>query len=381
MSTGTDADVAVVGVGTMGAMTLWQLARRGVSCVGFEQFRVGHELGAGAGESRQFRDNYLEAQVRDVMAGAEEHYRALEADSGLSLLRRTGGLTIGPADSELVTTLVSHIRDYEDEPVHLDRADVARRYRPHRLGPDDVAVWNERSGFVRPELAIAAAHTTARRHGARLVEGHAVDEIVPLGGAVRIRCADQWWTVRRVVVTAGGWAWRLLPGIPGVDLGRLLLTWFPTTRDDLFAVDRWPTFTRQFDGIALYGMPSLSPGTVRIGLVGPRDRFTDPDALDRSHVPHDEIALISDLVARSVSDVLPTVIRAGTYFDAYTTDGQPLVGPVDPSGDIVAAAGFCGRGFKMAPVIGRILADLATVGTTPFDIGAWSPDRFDPVPA
>ena len=50
-----DAEVGVVGTGTMGSMTMWQLARRGVSVLGFEQFSLGHDRGAGAGETRQYR--------------------------------------------------------------------------------------------------------------------------------------------------------------------------------------------------------------------------------------------------------------------------------------------------------------------------------------
>ena len=45
-------DVGVLGVGSMGSMTLWQLARRGVRAIGFEQFSVGHDRGAAGGETR-----------------------------------------------------------------------------------------------------------------------------------------------------------------------------------------------------------------------------------------------------------------------------------------------------------------------------------------
>lgn len=375
MTSRLDAEVAVIGVGTMGAMALWQLARRGVECLGFEQFRVGHELGAGAGESRQFRDNYLEPEVRDVMPLAEREYRRLEAESGLRLLTLTGGLTIGSAESRLVTDLVARIRAEGDEPRILTHREVRERFPQHRLADDDVVVWNDRSGFIRPEQAVVAAHGCAVARGARIVEGHAVTHMEPRDDAVLLRCAGRAWTARRVVITAGAWTWRLLD-VPGSDLGRLLLTWFPTRRDDLFTLDRNPTFTRDVGGTTIYGMPSLTHGTVRIALVGPRSRFADPDQLDRVHVPAAEIDRISGLVSDWMPDVVPTAVRTGTYLDAYTPDGQPLVGPLDPAGRVLVAAGFSGRGFKMAPVIGRILADLATDRRCGADLRPWSPRRF-----
>jgi sarcosine oxidase len=44
---------------------------------------------------------------------------------------------------------------------------------------------------------------------------------------------------------------------------------------------------------------------------------------------------------------------------------------------VIYAAGFSGHGFKFAPVIGEILADLGTEGrTTAHPIGFLSPERF-----
>jgi sarcosine oxidase len=41
------------------------------------------------------------------------------------------------------------------------------------------------------------------------------------------------------------------------------------------------------------------------------------------------------------------------------------------------ACGFSGHGFKFVPVVGEILADLATTGTTCHPIHLFAPDRFN----
>jgi sarcosine oxidase len=43
---------------------------------------------------------------------------------------------------------------------------------------------------------------------------------------------------------------------------------------------------------------------------------------------------------------------------------------------VTVASGFSGHGFKFAPVIGEILADLAITGTTAHPIGLFDPRRF-----
>jgi sarcosine oxidase len=45
-------------------------------------------------------------------------------------------------------------------------------------------------------------------------------------------------------------------------------------------------------------------------------------------------------------------------------------------GRVVVGAGFSGHGFKFVPVVGQVIADLATEGGTGFDLGFLSPGRF-----
>jgi len=53
-------DAAVVGLGAMGAATAWQLARRGLTVVGFDTFHPPHEMGSSHGRSRIIREAYFE---------------------------------------------------------------------------------------------------------------------------------------------------------------------------------------------------------------------------------------------------------------------------------------------------------------------------------
>lgn len=55
-----DADVVVIGVGSVGSMASWQLASRGLRVVGIDRFPVPGPFSAYAGESRVFRMVYAE---------------------------------------------------------------------------------------------------------------------------------------------------------------------------------------------------------------------------------------------------------------------------------------------------------------------------------
>jgi sarcosine oxidase len=42
---------------------------------------------------------------------------------------------------------------------------------------------------------------------------------------------------------------------------------------------------------------------------------------------------------------------------------------------VTVACGFSGHGFKFVPVVGEVLADLATTGSTPHPISLFDPRR------
>ena len=62
----------------------------------------------------------------------------------------------------------------------------------------------------------------------------------------------------------------------------------------------------------------------------------------------------------------------------YTTtpDDHFVIAPHPGHATVTVAAGFSGHGFKFAPVVGEILADLATTGSTPHPIDLFTPARF-----
>jgi sarcosine oxidase len=148
------ADVAVIGLGAMGALTAWRLAARGAKVIAFERFRPGHDRGSSHGESRIFRTAYFESpEYVPLLHRAHQLWRRLESESGSVLLTETGGLMIGTADGELITGVLRSAFHNRLPHEVLSRQEMERRYPQHRLGPKDVTVLEKKAGFLRPERA------------------------------------------------------------------------------------------------------------------------------------------------------------------------------------------------------------------------------------
>jgi len=369
--------VAVVGVGTIGAMTLWQLARRGIHAVGYDSYAPGHDRGGAGGESRIFRTAYQEGtQYVPLLEEALDLWRKLEVASGQRLFYQNGCATVGPADHPKISA-VQNAAAAHDLPLEVLKSDEARRRVPeHPLRDGEVLLLDRQGGLLKPEPSVVAAVSLAESAGAEVRRYSPVLDVQDNRGSAMVWTGGGQEEYDRVIVCPGPWA-RRLPILRGYPLTPKLLTatWFPRRSSSAFTLDSTPVAIRV--GQPAYScFPSVDGTGVKVIVHGHFTDLTDPEALPRS-AEVDVVRRASRAVAETLPGVVPDPIRVGTYSDIYTADEHALLGPASPdSGAVILAAGFSGHGFKLAPAFGRLAADLALTGSTDQDVSFLSPARF-----
>ncbi|MGH3358326.1 MAG: N-methyl-L-tryptophan oxidase [Nocardioidaceae bacterium] len=372
-----DAQVAVVGTGSIGSMALWQLAKAGVSAIGFEQYGIAHDQAAAGGESRIFRTAYLEgAEYVPLLQRAHDLWRELESESGRDLLRLNGGLMIGNRDSDAMRNVQASIDEFGLSHEVLDGATMAERYPQHRMTGDEIAILDHRAGVLRPEFAVAAAAYRARELGAEVVSHTRVTAVEPGPDGVTVRTADRDYNVGQAVVTAGPWTARFAPGLkPHVRPKRLVMTWYQAREPRMWEPDACPIFIRNAEDVHVFGIPTLDGGSVKVAPHADYGEFDDGDDLDRN-VDVAELARINAAVTRYLPGLIPEPVRVSAYMDAYTPDGQGLVGRAPGTENVWLLGAFSGHGFKMAPAFGQVASDLVQRGATDQPIAHLDPQRF-----
>jgi sarcosine oxidase len=185
---------------------------------------------------------------------------------------------------------------------------------------------------------------------------------------------------KRLVICPGAWAADLLAhlGVP-LEIERHVQFWFqPDGGVEPFLPERHPAWL--WDGGAGDGLPYSIPavdgpeGGVKISWHR-MGRPAHPDALDRTVSPA-EVEAIAEAVRARVPALAGRFLRAVPCMYTNTPDEHFVVGPHPRHPQVVVAAGFCGHGFKFAPVIGEIVSDLVVTGETAHPIGLFDPGRF-----
>ncbi|WP_395819510.1 FAD-dependent oxidoreductase [Curtobacterium flaccumfaciens] len=352
------APVVVIGAGVVGAATAYALTARGERVLLVEQHARGHHLGSSHGATRIFRQGYADPEYVALTTRALALWEALEAAAGEELIVRTGAVDHGRP--EVVDAIAAALADADVPHESLTPDQAAARWPG--IAFEGHVLTHASAGRIRSERTIEVFLTLAERTGlvdlrfdTRVtgLEDHGADVTVTLSDGSAVRTAS-------VVAAVGSWAPTLVgellagrgAGLPAIRVTQEQPAHFPSHLPDA----AWPSFVHWADGDDVYGL--LTPGEgVKVGFHG-TGPVVDPDHRDFVPVPA-EAERLQAYVARYV----PGVDATKPEFISCLYDNSPDEDfVIDRVGPLTVATGFSGHGFKFAPLLGEMLADLATGG-------------------
>lgn len=373
-------DVIILGLGAMGGAAAQQVARRGKRVLGIDQFTPPHDRGSSHGGSRIIRQAYFEGpDYIPLVLRAYELWHDLELEEGKLLVHTTGGLVIGNRDGELVRRTISSAKQHNIAIEVLSERELATRFSAFRPLPDDVGVLEKLAGYLVPEDCIQAQLASATRAGAELHYGEEVRSWSTEPDRVEVQTARGRYTAKHLVVTAGPWAGKVLRSAFPVRVTRQVTAWIqPTVGTGPFLPERFPIFIAEgrSGGYASYGFPAIDgpDGGIKVAIHGSPIECS-PESVGRVIHDSDIKQIISGLRGR-IPSIDGPVIRAKTCLYTMTPDEHFIIGAHPQAPSCTVACGFSGHGFKFAQVVGEILADLSTTGSTRHSIAMFSPARF-----
>lgn len=378
-------DVIVIGVGSMGSSACYHLAKQGHKVLGLEQFDITHELGSHAGQSRIIRKAYGEATVYvPLLERAYQNWATLEMETGTQLLFKTGMVYFGTPDSTFLQTVKQSSTQYDIPVNKLTEKECQQKYPQFHLPADFERLEEPDAGLLAPERCILLMVQQALFKGATIKTHEKVINWVHKNGIVTVTTDRDTYQATKLVITAGPWVSKLVPSLKyKLTVTRQPLAWVQPKKWEEFDMKKFPCWLIRNDGHDFYGFPIVPAGQfggplgLKLGMHHPGGEATDPDQVDRAPRGRDENALIQFLqqfIPNGYQNtlVMKTCIYTKTEDEHFIVDFLPGY-----HGNVTIATGFSGHGFKFVSVIGEVLADLATKGTTPFDLAFLRLGRFE----
>jgi sarcosine oxidase len=344
-------DCIVLGLGAMGSACLYQLARRGASVLGLEQFDIAHALGSSGGISRQTKVMpYLGGRYEPLIRRANENWQSLEKDSGQKVFHQCGYLQLGK-NQQLPSAKATKIELYDESTL----PDRFPQFQDLPRGTN--GLFDHQGGLLRSELAIASHCHVALKQGAQIRAQEAVTDWSTDEDRVTVTTSRGKYRAKHLVLAAGAWNAKLVPQLRGkLHVTRLSLGWFAPETPAAFSVDKFPIWLHG----AYYGFPVLPdfPG-FKVAKHWHGDP-TDPDKVDRTPNAADE-QLVRNYLERHLPSTNGSVLA---FKVCMYTHGGPWLGHLPGEKRVTFIAACNGGGFKFSSAYGEALADLATEGKT-----------------
>lgn len=357
-------DVVVVGGGLEGCAAAWALSRRGVTdVVVAERGTVGS--GMTGKSSGIVRCHYGVSSLAAMAAVGLEVFENAQDLFGTDIGFRQTGYVVGVADANVdaLRKSLAAQRSVGVDTEEIDHAEVARLWPYADLTPFAAFGWESRGGYGDAYQTAQAFSASARSAGARVRQGSPAAGLLVDGDRVTgVRLADgSEISAGTVVVATGVWTRPFLAPY-GIDMPIRVVREQIVLIDpgiDSAAVSRLPVFS---DLVSLqYVRPEVG-GEI---LFGNSDLAHTEDADPDSYLNRATEAFVDVTVDKVGTRFpgFPDAAISSSYAGCYdvTPDWNPVISP-GPVDGLVIAAGFSGHGFKIAPAVGRLVADLVVDG-------------------
>jgi sarcosine oxidase subunit beta len=374
-------DTIVIGGGVIGASIACHLARLSAGRV---LLLERGELGGGtsAQSSCIVRTHYsvpeniaLARAALDILAGLPDYLEDAEADCGLN---RCGLMLIAPPGertSALRKTLA--LQRAQGLAAREIAVDDARRIHPLLdFGDDPVIGWEPGAGYADAYMTLSAYVRAARRRGAVVREGADVVGLLRDGARVTGVMTREGAIGADVVVSAQNIWSRELSDWVGIDVPLASMRHAVMTLECKTPYP--PNLPVVMDWIPKDGIyfRSYSGRQVLVGDTGDGERLAAPDTT-QADVPLDHVADIGEKLSRR----MPAFAEAGlarSWTGVYdvSPDWNPVLGPLPGIDGLLVAFGFSGHGFKLSPIVGRLVAQAALGMKTDLPLAPYSIERF-----
>eukprot|EP00899_Mesostigma_viride_P026302 jgi/Mesvir1/6857/Mv09028-RA.1 len=378
-------DVCVIGVGAMGSAACSHLASRGLSVLGLEQFDIPNARGSSHGHTRIIRLAYFESPAYTPLAKRSiQLWRELEEATGQQgqLLHTTGALDIGPPHSVVFSQAHASCLQHGLPHEVLDGKQVRERWPALSGMPDGyMACFQGDGGMLAVEACVRAHADNARRLGAHI---HSNEEVLSYrhvgasadasdaGGTsdnalIQVTTNRGVYRCRHLCLTAGPWTAAggvcLVPELaPLLQVERQVVGWFAPVEEEQgwkITPQHLPVFIIQDDDAReWYGLPQFNVPGLKVGLFSHKQETVgDPSSV--APPCQGDADLLRGVLQRFLPCANGAALDLSTCMFTYSPDHHFIVDKLPcPTGNVTVGCGFSGHGFKFAPVIGEMLADL-----------------------
>lgn len=360
----SSSDFLIIGAGIFGVTTALELRGRGYDVTLIDPGPLPYPLAASTDVSKVVRMEYgKDRQYMRMVMQAIEGFQQWNEEFGEDLYHETGVLMVSKEPMSAGGYVDDSFRMLLQEgqwPEKLSADEIMRRFPAWNPSEYAEGFYHARGGYAESERVVSKLVAQAKRDNVAVYAGQTADELLLHGSRVRgVRTQEgQTFLAEHTVVAAGAWTPWLLPELQQVmqATGHPIFHLRPSD-SALFTPPNFVVFTADTARTGWYGFPLLRGGIVKVGNHGVGLPL---------HPEHDERAVYEEDCAQLrgfLASTFPALLEAEIVYTRRclyndTLDEHFWIDRHPGKEGLSVAAGGSGHGFKFAPVLGGLIADV-----------------------
>jgi glycine/D-amino acid oxidase-like deaminating enzyme len=374
-------DLIIVGGGIMGLMTAYYAVLQNSNVVIIERLTIGNKEAASFSYTRSIRTDYLEPLYARLAYEAQLLWLELEQKSKNQLFNKCGCLNIAKSsitpniEGTYAQRSFEVARSLHYQPEKYSREELRKKFPQFEA---DFGTLDTKGGFLQLPAITEFILGLLKERGVTFLENTEITSIEEQKDYVILTTNKGLLQATKLVVTAGKGTNGVISRIKNTHLvfpisyERPQRRYYYPAKDkiDMFMPDKFPVFA--YTDVGIYGHPIFDKkkGAVKIAFFVPVGVQKDDRKIK---CVEDFVAICLPVLSNARSE---EITDADNCWYDIVADDDFILGGLPGFEHIVVGTGWRGTGYKFAPLIGKILSQLALQNGTVFDIQQFNPGRF-----
>ncbi|CAI2357262.1 unnamed protein product [Caenorhabditis sp. 36 PRJEB53466] len=378
----TDYDVLVVGAGIFGSCTAYNCQKLGLKTLLLEQYELGHSRGSSHGKSRVIRYAHTNPEYVPLVGDSYDQIEELEKKRDEKLWKKLG--LLWAATGNQVESISGNLKLHNIDHEMIPGTEIEKRYPQFCFDENWMGLLDPMGGVIYANKWLTAFQDEFRTLGGVIHDNEEFLSFSEDNGIVTISTSKGHCTAKKLVFTVGCWITKFLPNVKfDIKAISLAVCYWKAKEEGtshLLSEDYFPAvIVKNLEKHEEYfALPDTDyPGAIKLVI-------DDGDALttDLCH-PNDQTQHLKNLPGNFIKAHIPIVdgtspFKVDRCIYTNSPDHHYLIGPISSSNTNILVGGCgSGSGFKVAPGIGKALAEMAAGKKTTVDVSFFSPNRFD----
>lgn len=385
-------DTIVIGAGSMGLATGYELSRRGQTVLMLDPYESPHTFGSHHGETRLIRIAYAEgARYVPFVQRARELWIQLEqqmrdgSHAPEALFAQIGVVSLFHPAAPSIQEIETCVREFGLDFERLTAHEAMQRWPGWDVPEDYVVHFDPAGGVLFSEACLRAYKHGCQQQGVVFKFGGGLTSLIFTEQQVEVTWGGESFTARHLVLAAGAGTPHILKSwfpdwmIPLQPIRKVFAWYQPQNAKDgptdVYSSPGFPGFCVESPDAWFYGFPDFGEGV----KVGRHDggQPCSPETLDRTFFAGsaDDQDLHQFLHAFMPAAAGP-LIQGSVCMYTMTPDENFIIDRHPSYSNVIIAAGFSGHGFKFASAVGEALAEMVVEGNSHLDLSPFQTSRF-----